>query len=140
MKLKERDVIRHSSNLAELGDKVFPSKLSFAVSYNYEKMHRETERIEKERKKLCERYAEKDEEGKAVMVHSVVNGVKTQEYKMSEENRKAFTDEYDELLDSEVDIEIRTIKREVIEQFEGKDRYSIPTIRDIVNMSFMLED
>ena len=140
MKFAEREAIKHSNNLAELGNKVFPSKLSFAVSYNYEKMHREAERIEKERKKLCERYAEKDEEGKPVMVNSLVNGVKTQEYKMTDENSKAFRDEYDELLDTEVEIEIRTVKREIIEQFEEKDRYSTPTVKDLVAMSFMLED
>lgn len=140
MKLTEREVIKHNANLVKLGNRVFPSKLSFAISYNYEKMNREAERIEKERKKLCERYAEKDEKGEPVMVSSVVDGVKTQEYKMSEENRKAFNDEYEDLLNTEVEMEIRTVKMEVIEAVEAKERYSIPTIADMVGMSFMLED
>lgn len=140
MKMTLREVIKNHAGLARLGNKTFPSKLSFAVSCNLERLQKEAERVEKERKKLCEQFADKDEKGDAVMVDSVVNGQKTKEYKMSEESRKLFSAEYEALLDEETEISIRTVKTEVIEQCESADRYSIPTVGDIVTLAFMTEE
>lgn len=140
MKMKEKEVSKHFSDLAGMGNLTFPSKLSFAISYNLEKLQKECERIEKERKKLCEQYADKDEDGNPIMEKSVINGTETQTYKMSDENRKTFNDEYNELLDTEVDIEIRTVKSEVIERCEQVERYSIPSVSQLFALSFMLEE
>lgn len=140
MKMTEREVNRHYRNLAGIGNLVFPAKLSFAISCNLEKLQKEAERIDKERKNLCERYADKGDDGKPVMLDVVVNGEKTQEYKMSEDNRKLFEDEYNSLLDAEVEIDIRTVKTEVVERCEAAERYSIPTVAQLLAMSFMLEE
>lgn len=140
MKMKERDVTKNYRNLAGIGNLVLPSKLSFAISCNIEKLKKEAERIEKERKKLCEQYAEKDAEGKPVMVDSVIEGHKTQEYKMSDDDKKMFLEEYESLLDEEVEISIRTIKQEVLEKCETADRYNIPTVSQLIAMSFMIEE
>lgn len=140
MKMKLKDVQTRLRGLAGLGTKTFPSKLSFAISYNIEKLQKESERIEKERKKLCDQYADKDDDGNPMMVDSIINGNTVKEYKMDEEGRKAFNEEYENLLDTEVDIEIRTVKAEVVEQCEKADRYSIPTVADLLAMSFMLKD
>lgn len=82
MKMKLRETQVRLQNLAKLGTKTFPAKLSFAISCNIEKLQKEAEHIEKERKKLCEQYAEKDDDGKPVMVDSVLNGKESKEYKM----------------------------------------------------------
>lgn len=140
MKMKEKEVNKHFSDLAGIGNLTLPSKLSFAISYNLEKLQKESERIENERKKLCEQYSDKDDDGKPVMVDSIINGQKTQEYKMSEENRKLFGEEYNELLDTEVDIEIRKVKNEVVERCEQVDRYTIPSVSQLFALSFMLEE
>lgn len=140
MKMKEKEVIKHFQELATLGKLTLPPKLSFAISCNLEKLQRESERIEKERTKLCEQYADKDENGEPIMVDSIINGNKTQEYKMSEENRKLFSEEYGELLDAEVEMELRTVKMEVVERCEKVDRYHIPSVAQLVAMSFMLTE
>lgn len=140
MKIKLREAQNYAARLTSLGKKVFPSKLSFAISCNSEKLQKEVERTEKERLKICERYADKDEAEKPVMVDSIVKGEKVQSYKMSEENQKAFTEEYNELLDTEVDVEIRKVKQEVLEKCESSERYSIPSVADIAAMAFMLEE
>lgn len=140
MKIKEREVKEHFSRLAQVSDLVLPSKLSFAISYNMEKFQREFNRIEKEREKLCERYADKDEDDRPIMVNSMVDGMKKQTYKMSEENSKLFGEEYEDLLDTEVDIEIRTVKKGVLERCEETERYNIPSVSQLFALSFMLED
>lgn len=140
MKMTLKEVNKHYAELAGCGSLVLPSKLSFAVSCNLERLQRESERIEKERKKLCVQYAGKDGDGKPAMADSVINGVKTQEYRMSEENRKAFTEEYEALLDTEIEIGIRTAKMEEVERCEQAERYDIPTVAQLLAMSFMLEE
>lgn len=140
MKMKLKEVQVRFGNLMNLGKKTFPSKMSFAISCNIEKMQKEMEHIEQERKKLCEQYTEKDEDGKAVMVSSIVNGREAKEYKMNDENRNAFSEEFEELLDTEIDIDIRTVKTEVIEQCEKVNRYDIPTVAELLAMSFMLTE
>lgn len=138
MKMKEREARERFYSLSGLGSLKVPSQLSFAISYNLEKFQREDKRIEKERKKLCDQYADKNEDGTPVMVDSVINGQKIQEYKMSDENRKAFEEEFKELLETEVDIEIRTVKEEVIERCEQIDRYDILSVSQLFALSFML--
>lgn len=140
MKMKLREVQVRLQNLAKLGTKTFPAKLSFAISCNIEKLQKEAEHIEKERKKLCEQYAEKDDDGKPVMVDSVLNGKESKEYKMDGTARAAFAEEYDSLMDTEVDVTIRTVKTEVVEQCERAERYDILTVAELLALTFMLEE
>lgn len=140
MKMKLRETQVRLQNLAKLGTKTFPAKLSFAISCNIEKLQKEAEHIEKERKKLCEQYAEKDDDGKPVMVDSVLNGKESKEYKMDGTTRAAFAEEYDSLMDTEVDVTIRTVKTEVVEQCERAERYDIPTVAELLALAFMLEE
>lgn len=118
----------------------FPSKLRYAICYNMEKLQKESERVEKERKRLCEQFAEKDEKGEVIMVKSIVNGKESQEYKILSENRKLLEKEYSSLLETEVDLEIRTVKADVLDECEKSDRYDIPGVRDMAAMIFMIEE
>lgn len=138
MKLKE--VNEKANELAKLGQKTFPSKMGYAISYNYEKLVKELERIEKERIKLCKQYADKDEEGNPVMDKSVIDGKETSSYHMTVENRKVFNEEYNDLLDSETNIEFRKLNMEIVERCETVERYDIPTVSELYALSFMLEE
>lgn len=140
MKMKLKEVQIHLLDLAKLGKKTFPARLSFALSCNIEKLQKEAEHIEKERKKLCGQYAEKDGSGKPIMADCVVNGKKSKEYKMDEAARAAFAEEYESLMDTEVDVAIWKVKMEVIEQCERAERYDIPTVAELVALAFMLEE
>lgn len=140
MKMTEKDVNKKYQGLVKLAKLVFPSKLNFAVSCNLEILGKEFERIEKEREKLCERFAEKDKDGNPVMADCIVNGVKTQEYKISDADRRELNEEYLALLEAEVDLPIRVVKMEEIEKCETAERYDIPTVAQMSAMAFMLEE
>lgn len=140
MKMKLKEINKHFAELAGLGKKVFPSRLGFAISCNLESFQAELERAEKIRTKLCETYAQKDKNGNAVKVDSVVNNRKTQEYKMSDEERNAFSEEYSQFMETEVEVEIRKAKMEDIERCEKAERYDIPNVAELVALSFMLEE
>ena len=140
MKMTLKEVKERFEALKTLAEMVLPGKLKYAVAYNLEKLQRETERMEGQRLELCRRYAEKDKDGKPVMLQSVVDNQKTEHFKMSAENQDEFNREYQELLDMEVDIDIRTVRPEVIDRCEESDRYNIPTVAQILWMSFMIED
>ena len=139
MKIKLKDVTRYYVGLANVGDLILPSKLSFAISRNMESLLVEAERVEKERKKLCEVYAEKDADGKPIMTDSVVAGKETREYKMTPAAREAINEEYQALMEAEVDICIAMASQESIQQCEKNERYSIPSARQVAALAFMLE-
>ena len=140
MKMTLKEVNRHFAELSGLGKKVFPSRLGFAISCNLESLQAELERAEKMRTKLCEAYAQKDENGKAILTDSVINNKKTQEYSMTDEDRIAFSEEYAQLMDMETDLEIRKAKMEDIERCEKAERYDIPNVAELLALSFMLEE
>lgn len=138
MKLKE--INEKANALAKLGQKVFPSKMGYAISYNYEKLEKESERIESERVKLCRQYADKDENGNPIMDKSIIDGKETSSYRMSDESRENFNEEYSTLMDSETEIEFRMLKMDIVERCENVERYDIPTVSELYAMSFMLEE
>lgn len=139
MKMKAKEVQQNLVGLAKLHSKIFPVELSYAISANVEELQKEAERIEKERTKLCEQYAEKDEKGNPVMVDSILEGKTVKEYKMNEEKKRELKKEYETLLETEIEIKIRKVKTEVLSRCEASERYDLPSVAMIAGMSFMLE-
>lgn len=140
MRMTLKDVKKNLKGLIALGGATLPSKLSFAISRNIEKLQAEERRAEDERSKLCEQYSDKDKDGNPVMTDCVIEGLRTQKYEMSPENQEAFNQEYEDLMNEEVDIDIRMVKLECIEQCEKAERYTILSVGDIAAMSFMIEE
>lgn len=140
MKMTLNEVKKNVGVLAGLSAMTFPGKLKYAVAYNFEKLGREEERIEKQRLELCRTYADKDENGEPVMVKNVVNGREAESFKMSLENEAAFKKEYADLLETEVDIDIRTVHPDAIDRCDESERYSVLSVAQIIGMSFMIED
>ena len=64
----------------------------------------EKETLDKERVKLCEKYANKDETGEFILVENA--------YQMTDENRTAFENEFKELLEQEIEFEYKPISIE----------------------------
>lgn len=142
VKMKAKEIREKLVGLMSLGELTLPGKLSYAISYNIEKLEQEFNRLEKERVKICERYAEKEESGKAITVQFEENGFKREKYKFpSQEEEKACDEEYQELMETEIEFaDMRTVKWDEIEKCEGNQRYSMPTVKNIGIMNFMLED
>ncbi len=140
MNMNLRDVIKNRNALEALGKLSLPAKLSFAIKRNLDILQREAVRIEEQRVELCRRYADKGTDGEPLMVESVANNKKVEEFKLSDENMKEFAREYADLLGTEIDADIRTVKMELIEQCETSERYSIPTVEQLAGMDFMIEE
>lgn len=138
-KMTLKDVKKNASALSTLAGMRFPGKLRYAVAYNLEKLNREEKRIEEQRIELCRQYAEKDENGEAVMVQNVIDGSRSESFKMTLENEQAFTKEYAELLETEIDIDIRTVEASVVDRCDETERYDIPSVAQVIGMSFMIE-
>ena len=139
MNMKLAEVNKHLLELSTLGNMTFPIKLSYAMAYNQDALSREAERIDAERKKLCERYADKDGEGKPIMADSVLNGKNVKENQITSENRKKFEEEYATLLNTDVDMDIRTVGMDEIEKCDQADKYSVPTVAQLAALSFMIQ-
>lgn len=126
--------------LKKLREKTFPAKMEYAISCNIETLEKELERIESERVRLCEKYACKDEDGNAIMDRNIIENDEKFTYRMSDESSKSFSEEYRDLMESEVDIDFRKVKIETIERCETIERYNVPTVDEISDMLFMIEE
>lgn len=63
MKLSNEKILADITNLREISKKVLPIKASYAIAKNLKKIEDELEIYYKEREKLIDKYAEKDENG-----------------------------------------------------------------------------
>lgn len=130
--MKLSDIILNYNQLsAATTDATYPVHMSFAISHNLEILQAEAEKAEKERIKLCEMYADKDEDGKA----------KTEDgsYVISPDNKKDMEIDYAELMAEEIDLDIRKITESDIEKCDSSERYTVPTLAMLKAMEFMIE-
>ena len=88
---------------------------------------------------FCKLYAEKDEDGKPKMLESVVNGRPTKNYDISNQNITLLSKDLEDLMETEVDVEIRTVEESIIEKCENGSKYSVPSVREIRALTFMIE-
>lgn len=132
MEMKLKDIITHYNALAQgIIDQALPPKLSYAISRNVKKLEEEVKNYEDERKKICQRLAEKDGEGEPV--------IKDGKYDISEDNKKILDEELDTLLDTDIDVDIHTVDIDpVLDQCDAAERYHVPTARELMTLEFMI--
>lgn len=141
MLMKLSDIIQHYKELTAptdglpIIDRAFPSRLSFALGKNVKKFEEEVNVYNKEREKICDRLAEKDENGKAIIVEDDGQSI----YKMSEEAKRDVNRELAALYEAEIDIPIQKIDEAVIEQCDSSERYHGLSARDLLILDFMIE-
>lgn len=135
MKMKLSEILEHYKSMTNSGilDQTLPAKLSYAISRNVKKLEDEVKVYEDERKKLCERLAEKDDKGAAKMIEKSGSMI----YDLTDEAAKTLSEELDDLTASEIEIDIHTVGESVIEQCD-QDRYHIPTARELAVLDFMI--
>src|SRR5690625_1879780 len=95
MKLTVEDIYNLAEGIAELSQKELPTKTAFRISRNHRKLIEEVKTADELRQKIVDKYKEKDTEEGA---------------KIKKGQRKAFKEEFDELMKQEVDIKLSTIK------------------------------
>ena len=61
MKMKLSEVQERLQGLLKITEKKFPAKIGYAIAKNIEKLGDENKNLEQQRVKLCEMYAQKDE-------------------------------------------------------------------------------
>lgn len=124
MKLSNEELIEKMSNLKVLAQRDLPIKASYAIAKNISKIGKELKIYEEERRKLIEKYAKKDKDGKIVAdkAGQIV-------FEDSEEWEKNIT----ELLSIEVDIDFHKFD---IQHLEGCEI----SPAELVAMEHMIND
>lgn len=121
-----------AETLARMDNRTYPAKMSYAFGVNRELCVREAKRLEEERIKLCKEHADKDEDGKPIVEQGT--------YKMSREETEACNKEYAELLETVVDLPLRTVPLELAERCEQINKYDALTAGEMRVLSFMFTE
>lgn len=137
MLMKAMQVEPTLSFLGKLGEYVLPSRLGFAISVNYEELSRWQKHIEKERIKLLEGYADRDDDGEIIMDRDDKGN---ENYHLSEENLKLFAKEYGEFLETEVDVDLRMVDEDVLWQCDENPKYRGLTVGELSALRFMVKE
>lgn len=129
MKIKLAEVRQRHQALCTLASKKLPVKLSYAIGKNIMKLQEEMDVIEKERIKLVEQYAVKEEDGsfKNVDGHYDIG-----------DNEQQLNAEYSELLNMDTEMEIHTVPEYIVECMDDP-RYDVLTAAELIAIEFMLE-
>ena len=114
---------------ANLANKKFPIKLTYAISVNISAVENAVKAFNDQRMELVEKYAKKGEDGKPISD----NG----NYLI--ENTKEWNEAIKELLEAEADVNISTITIDLLEKCDGEgfDKLSVGELSAI---SFMITD
>lgn len=107
--MKLLDVIKSSKVLSELNQcKDFSAVCAYRIAKNIDEINKELIDYSKQRDKLLIKYSDKDDNGQPIMIDN--NGV--QEYKMSNENRRKYVEELNDLHNEEVSLSLKKITLE----------------------------
>ena len=133
MKMKLREASERLNGLAEVENLSLPVKLSYAISYNTEKLLQVANRLEKERLRICEKMAAKGTDGKAILEDG--------KYQFATpEDEEAAVTEYRELLEEEEEVELRMCSMDELYKCEEDKRFTVMTAKNIQVLSFMIEE
>lgn len=129
MKMTLTEILQKQRNLAALANMKLPYKLAYAISKNLGKMEAEVKAIEETRLNIIKEYAVKDENGEPVINDKV--------YDLGD-NMEAFTEEFQNFLATETEVDIFTVPEAVL----GTDdpRFDVITVNQIVALDFMIEE
>lgn len=132
MKIKLGELKEMVTGLYAIQGKKFPVKISYAIAKNVKKLAEEHADYEKQRIKLCEEFANKDNDGNPILIDG--------KYDIPEQNLEEFNDSVNELRDAEIDVDIHFVSFSELDKCDTNERYNIPTASDISAMEFMLEE
>ena len=107
MKMTKREIQSKVQILQTITQRQLPVKASYAIAKNITTINRELKIFESEKMKIINEYALKDESGNPK--------IESNAYKISEGKEEECNSKINELLDIEIEIEIRTFNINVIE-------------------------
>ena len=136
MKMKLADVLVKSTQLEYLARKQLPVRLSYAIGRNRDAFAKEYQRYEAERIKMCEMFADKNEDGKPI--------IENNNYQMTDEARQELNQALDEFRNTtEVDIEIYKYNKKLdtlLTELDGNSRYDALSADDLRLLSFIIDE
>lgn len=135
MKMKLGEIEGRLKGLLKIIEKTFPAKVNYAIGKNSKLLESELKDLEEQRIKICESYADKDEDGKAVTQEKDGNTT----YVFSGDALEQCSKEYAELLEEEIDLDIRTVDASELDKCDESERFDIPAPVDYMAMDFMFK-
>nr|WP_301905950.1 hypothetical protein [uncultured Anaerostipes sp.]DAQ13428.1 MAG TPA: Protein of unknown function (DUF1617) [Caudoviricetes sp.] len=130
MKLKE--MVQRLEGLTRQANKIYTAKLGYAISKNIKTFQEVIKDYDENRVKICERYAEKDQDGKA--------RIEEDKYVFTEDNEKIVNEECGDLQDVDQEISFLKVPFSELERCEEIERYDIPSVSDVNDLMFMIEE
>lgn len=134
IKLTLKDIKAYEEGLNRLGDKHLPIALQFAIAKNKKALVNELLTADEQRIKFIEETARRDSDNNIVTDEDTGNIV----FK-NEAAEKEFYKKYNELFNTDTEVNISTVGMDVIEKCETED-YDNLTVDDISVLLFMLEE
>lgn len=139
MEMKLGEIRGRLEGLLKASEKTFPAKVNYAVAKNLKLLESEFKDLEEQRMKICESYADKDEDGKAKTKTVNTNNGETTVYVFSGDAQEQCNKEYGELLEGEIDLDIHTVDVAELDKCDENERFDVPTAADYMAMEFMLK-
>lgn len=106
MKLTNREMADIQSALTEIGNKEIDCLLGVDIARNNYELSKMLNPVEKEKQKLLERYAKKDETGKLI---TKGNGIIL-------EDAAKYSEEYDRLMEADAEVELKKFTMEEVKK------------------------
>lgn len=129
MIVKNRQIVGFLNGIQELKAKKLPVKLGYAMHKNERLLESCAVGYEEERRKILDKYAKKDENGKYT--------VKDNNYDISDP--KGFSDELGNLLEIENDMNLHMVNYDCIELC-GTGQYDALSINDLEVLEIMIQE
>lgn len=126
MKIRNQEILNFLS--IKFGEKHLPIRVAYAIAVNVEEAAKKIKAYDELRIKLLEKYAEKDEEGKAI--------IEDDQYKVTDMEK--FNEEFTELKETEVDMNVTTVSLDDLAKCDNPEFDSL-TVPEISILSFMIE-
>lgn len=124
VKLSNRRILEDRDILAEISRKQLPIKVSYAVAKNLSKINHELKIYDEERKKLIDKYAEKDEKGKVLA---------DKKGQVQFRDKAGWDKDINELMDIENEVEIHTFSMDLLNNFNISPG-------ELMAMDYMIEE
>lgn len=128
MKVKNRKLVGEIGLIRQIAQKQLPVKASYTLLWNVDHIESALGLYEKERKKLLDKYAEKDKGGK----YALLPDRKTVKFKDTS-SKDNFQGDMDVLLDIEADVDIKKLKLDDL----GDAHFSVSELSAI---EYMIDD
>lgn len=136
MILKLKDIKGLLEGLKALENAKVPRKMGSPIVRNIISLETEQKELEKQQIEICESYATKGSDGKALF-ERIEDGISY--IFPGEEERKKCNQEYREVIENEVDIPIQLIDEDTLAACDDSDKYDALTINGQKALDFMIK-